>query len=316
MKPAHQLLLFALALAACSPPAPASDTPFTLKPALGSGAADPCIPDGQTRDSLAALKAAEFAVADDAARQALALALSRCLSSADPLLRDGMAFEALSKWMRADLLTEATRHTLMDDLLARLRSTQPAGFEAPFAALALSEVARTDRIKQWLDDNERSRLIAAAADFETHITDYRGFDANEGWRHSVAHGADLLLQLALNPRVGEQGQAFIRDAVASQVAPAGHAYVFGEPERLARPILALASRNTLTTQQWSQWLASVTGPGPAGSWEGAFQDEALLARRHNVTAFLEALYVNVTLGSDRSADVLRPGIETALRALP
>lgn len=31
------------------------------------------------------------------------------------------------------------------------------------------------------------------------ICDYRSFDERDGWRHAVAHAADLLMRLALNP---------------------------------------------------------------------------------------------------------------------
>ena len=33
------------------------------------------------------------------------------------------------------------------------------------------------------------------------MLDYRGFVPGAGWRRAVAHGADLLMQLALNPAV-------------------------------------------------------------------------------------------------------------------
>src|SRR5258705_220852 len=77
------------------------------------------------------------------------------------------------------------------------------------------------------------------------VTDRRGFDATQGWRHGVAHGADLLLQLGLNPALSAAQLDAIVQAIASQVAPAGeHFYVYGEPERLARPIAYIAKRTT------------------------------------------------------------------------
>ena len=37
------------------------------------------------------------------------------------------------------------------------------------------------------------------------VRDYRGFDAKQGWRHGVAHGADLLLQLSRNRHAVDAG---------------------------------------------------------------------------------------------------------------
>lgn len=52
------------------------------------------------------------------------------------------------------------------------------------------------------------------------MRDLRGFDAVQGWRHGVAHGADLLLQLALNPALRRVQAEALLAAIASQVLPA------------------------------------------------------------------------------------------------
>lgn len=43
---------------------------------------------------------------------------------------------------------------------------------------------------------EREDMVRAAALFLAKVTDYRAFSDTEGFRHAVAHGADLVLQLA------------------------------------------------------------------------------------------------------------------------
>ena len=63
-----------------------------------------CPPEGTDRPSLDLLKQQEFALADDAQRATLALALVDCLADPDPALRDGIAYEALTAWMRGKQL--------------------------------------------------------------------------------------------------------------------------------------------------------------------------------------------------------------------
>ena len=46
------------------------------------------------------------------------------------------------------------------------------------------------------------------------------------------------------------------------------------------------------------------------------QGAAWLAWRHDVATFLQALYVNVRLGGDAADDVMLPGLEAALKAMP
>ncbi len=308
----------ALAFGACAQAPPAE-----LPVALGGGwMLDPpgsldagkvtCPPVGWDRDGLIATKAASFEIADDAKRQAFAKAIAACLASPDPELRDGVAYEALAHMLRAKQLSDETKRAVLVDLVARLNAPAGAGFEQPFAALALSEVARADRIEAFLSEDELIKLLVDAQHWFINVSDYRGFYEREGWRHGVAHGADLLMQLALNPRIDGEGLRLIVSAVGAQVAPKGHAYVFGESERLARPVLFAAARGAMDEAKWAEWLMVLTrapdGVKPFGSeW---------LAWRHDAAAFLQALYVNAKLGSDAADDVLLPGLEAALKAMP
>ena len=274
-----------------------------------------CPPEGHTRESLEALKASQWAMEDAAARQTLALGLVDCLGDPDPALRDGLAYEGLSAWMRADALDEATLRTLRDRLYAGLQADDPDGFRHPFSALVLSEVARTDRIKPWMKPKERNRMVEVATGYLSGVDDYRGFIDKEGWRHGVAHGSDWLLQLALIPSLNGKQLDRILDAVASQVVPSKpHAYVFGEPGRLARPVLAIAKRGMYTPAQWEAWLTALTPK--LGDEKLAYNDEGWLARRHDLLAFLTALYLEADRSDDAALQALEAPTVEALKSVP
>ncbi len=275
-----------------------------------------CIPEGHTRESLAELKANDFALEGEAVRNGFALAIVACLTSPDPALRDGVAYETLAGMLRGRKLSADTMKALGADLETRLQTADPEGFGPPFAALVLAEVVRADRIQPFLTEQDLDRITRLANQYVAGITDYRGFDREEGWRHGVAHGADLLMQLAMNPRVPRKGLELIRNAVAAQAGPVGHAYVHGEAERLARPVLLMSRRGVFTEAEWTGWFVRLAGPGPLATWDGAYTTPEGLARRHNLTAFLSALYLNASLGEDDSDDVILPGVESAIRALP
>jgi len=288
--------------------------PAFAQPLLAGG----CPPQGFDRAALETLKSSKFELADPARRQKLALALLPCLSDPDPGLRDGIAFEAYYSWMRAKLLDVPTRAELLAQLVAMLEAGQADrdGFRQPFAALVLAEVARTDRIESWLTPARRTALVDSAARYVTSVRDYRGFDPKEGWRHGVAHGADLLLQLTLNPAVDRAGLDRLLAAVAAQVAPRGeHSYIYGESERLARPVLFAAQRGLHTPAEWNAWLLEVSAPAPFENWNAAFASSAGLARRHNVHAFIYALYANARESDDPKIQALVPGLSSVLTAL-
>jgi hypothetical protein len=270
-----------------------------------------CPPAGYDRARLEALKASEWAVADDAARNALARALTACVASPDPTLRDGIAFEGLTYWLRSRALSNETMLWLADDLQARLAAPEGPGFERPFAALVLSEVARADRIEAYLSAERRGELLDASVNYFTAVRDFRGFDEREGWRHGVAHGSDVMLQLSLNPAFGKPEVERIRDALATQVAPADHFYIYGEPERIARPIIFMAQRGLINEAEWTQWFAqfAVTGDNP-------YMSQAGLSRIHNIKAFLNSVLVGARMTQSTADDVLIPGADAAFRALP
>jgi hypothetical protein len=270
-----------------------------------------CPPPGHTTESLQRLKAAEFDVPDDE-RDALAMVLLDCLAAPDPALRDGIAYEALAHWMRGGAFDPRRLRALRDRLLAQLEGDDADGFRKPFAALVLAEVARTDRVAPWMGAGERAAMVEAAARYLESVRDYRGYDDAEGWRHGVAHGADWLMQLALNPALERAQLDRVLAAVASQVLPVGHAYVFGEPGRLARPVRFVAARGLHSQAAWKAWLEALSarpGPYPASGPRSAW-----LAQRHDLDAFLAALHLQVEAAGAGGSGDLPPALDAVLRA--
>ena len=273
-----------------------------------------CPPAGVTPAQLTELRAAKWELADHARRQVLAVAMLDCLSDPDPVLRDERGFESLQFWMRGGRLDPATLQTIRTALLARLRGPDAGGFGQPFAALVMAEVVRADRIKPFMSEAERADVVRAAVAYVSSVRDYRGFDEKEGWRHGVAHGADMLLQLSVHPTLTRADHLAILAAVTTQLsAPAAqvppHFYRYGEGERLMAPVFYLARRSSLEAADWEAWFATLAPPPGAGT-------QAALARRHNLKSFLMPLYVSLAESSDAAqrARVL-PFVTKALKAL-
>lgn len=278
-------------------------------------AAAACPPPDRDAAALIALKAADFEMPNAAAREAMAFALIDCLASPDPALRDGIAYEGLQRWLRAKAFAPETLRALRTRLFAQLDAPDPHGVARPFAALALSELARTDRIDPWMRPQEREAMVERAASYLESVRDYRGYDAEVGWRHGVAHGADWAMQLALNPALDRAQLDRLRQVIAIQAVPAaGHAYVFGESERLARPLLFIAKRDLHDETDWSAWFAALSARlgDPALAWKHT----GWLARRHDLAAVLQMLYLQVDLGDDPGMAKMKPGLVAALKALP
>lgn len=267
------------------------------------------------RESLLKLKADGFLASDDADRQRMIEQLAACLASPDPELRDGIAYEGLSAMLRKNALDAQQLRNLRSAMYAQLLAEDAEGVSRPFAALMLSELARTDRIEPWMDDAERAEMLAKAIDYMKSVRDYRGYDPVVGWRHAVAHAADWLMQLALNPKFDTAQLRQLTDAVATQViASDGHAYVFGESGRLARPVIFAAKRGIRTEAEWQAWLGGIVAG--LGDPALAYKNLNWLYARHNVSGFLDTLYLETDLSGDESLKPLNMAVVNALKTMP
>lgn len=252
----------------------------------------------------------------DATRiQQQAIALLPCLAHPDPRLRDDTAFEQLAEWARKGRLDTATLQRLRAELVAVLDGKpDAAGFHQPFAVLTLAEVARADRMKPFMTTEQRAGLVDRAARYLANVRDYRGLIAGEGWRHGVAHGADLALQLGMNDVLTAAQRQALLDAVTTQVlADHKHAYRYGEGQRLARAALQLQLRLKPDAAAVQAWLDGLLAPLlQAKAW-----DETALTDMHNLRGFLWPLLagaLDVTDAAQREA--LQQPLQTALRRLP
>ena len=299
MRPSPLLPALLLACLCCLP------TPAQARCALAAEAAA----------DLARWKASGFVVADRAQRNQRALALADCLGDADPQLRDGIAFEALSHWMRGKQLDGDGLRALQANLFRQLDGDDADGYRKPFAALVLSEVARTDRVEAWMTAEERARMAAAAADYLRSVRDHRGYVDGEGWRHGVAHGADWAMQLVLNRQLMPADGMSLLSAVATQVAPIdGHAYAFGEPARLARPVVFAVARGDLDQAAVDAWLAGLVaalGPLPEGGPQAAWW-----TRRANLENFLHTLGHMAAGDTSPTRAAWASGVRATLQKLP
>lgn len=252
---------------------------------------------------------------DPAAVQTAALQLLDCLGEADPERRDGLGFEQLSTWMRADRLDRSTLQRMRVRLLTVLmKPADPLGVHQPFAVLVLSEIARVDRIKPFLDIAQRAELVDRASLWLRSWRDYRGFDEREGWRHGVAHGADLALQLALNPALVATQRRELLDALGSQaLADSQHAYRFGEGARLARAAQFALAGAELDAEAWTAWLMRLVQPLA----EAKSLDTRSLTQLHNLREFLWPLYVGLNEQPDAGLrERLLPALAKTLKRLP
>ncbi|MFC3030935.1 DUF2785 domain-containing protein [Pseudoalteromonas fenneropenaei] len=267
---------------------------------------------------LSALKTQQFIPTPPATIAQTAQQLLTCIGHPNPHIRDGVVYEAYQHWLRGKQLDEAATRQLLNALMTNLKNAalDEDKFLTAFSALILAEVVRVDRITPYLSSDERQQVVDATANLMRSIDDYRGFNAREGWRHLVAHTADIALQLALNPEISEAQAATLVTALLSQVSPTEHAYHFGEPKRLALPLVYFYLRGKIARAALVEQLKLLASPAPFATWQEMYQSELGLAKIHNTTAFFNVLYVMVSQNQHEQLQALLPELQQLIKALP
>ncbi|WP_284242939.1 DUF2785 domain-containing protein [Thalassotalea insulae] len=277
-----------------------------------------CLSSLWNKDALVRLKKARFVVTEQQAKQQLAMQLLHCLASPDPQLRDEIAYSAISHWLRDNSFSPDVYLTMFEQLTSVLTAkvNDPYGVYQAFAALVLSEVVRVDRKHPYLSDTQRQKVVTTITQYFTEIEDYRGFDSEFGWRHNIAHSADVMLQLALNPAMNKAQLLQMLAALKRQVvAGNNHFYIYGESKRIAMPVIYLFLRQELTIEQWQTWLEQLSQAKPFDNWQAVYQSQQGLAKLHNTRQFLYALYQLISDSHHKRLQAMMPALEQALKAI-
>ena len=178
----------------------------------------------------------------------LAQELSSYLRSTDPELRDDLAYSILAVWIaNATLFSTKELNALADQWTANLRTGigetgTDTVFSRSFSALCLASLAKRDLRAPFLGRERYRTLLERALEYLGAERDLRGFDATKGWVHATAHTADLLPELANNPRFAREDQANVLRAVTQRLATAGEIFTYGEQDRLANAVAVITAR--------------------------------------------------------------------------
>jgi hypothetical protein len=251
--------------------------------------------------------------------------LTTMLGSADPYLRDGIAYPTLATWVSDGVY---------DDLLQGLGDGMTAGlsvgigeqgtdtvFRRSFSVLVLAEcVERASALMSsgaGVPDETVLRWGDRIAGWLVRERDLRGFVPGKGWAHAVAHGADAVGALAESAVMGRMELTVLLDVLADRLlALTEHRFVHSEDDRLAAATMKILRRDLLALDVLEPWVARLTDRSrPVFDREDV--DPYLV--NGNVQAYLRALHLQLALAPHPPAcraDLLLVLIEQLRKANP
>lgn len=249
----------------------------------------------------------------------LAPELLELLGSTDGELRDDFALSILETWIYKRTLAPSDVRALIPKLLANLRGgiDEPgsdAVLRRSFSALTLAAVVARDNEEPFLTAEDFGAILAGALGYFAAERDLRGFDAQKGWMHSVAHTSDLLKFLARNPRLAPVDQSRILEALVAKLRAVPEVFGFGEDERMARVVISIARREDLDREALRAWLAATLAEAKFPAKPSLANLRLMQNARHLLTSLWAELSTDKrpSAGADFAKDALREALQTIL----
>jgi hypothetical protein len=247
------------------------------------------------------IAANKYEVLEGEKKFALAKELSGYLKSSDPELRDDLAYSILATWVLApDGFSKDELLALEEEWRGNLRmgigeSGTDSVLGRSFSALMLAAIAERELKAPFLGEERYRKLLEAAESYLKEERDLRGFDPVKGWIHATAHTADLLAALARHPSFTEQDQGAVLRALWRKLATADVVFAYGEQDRLANVIAAMAMRADFDEAGFALWVNQMDKTDFA-IWKDSPPKLEGLQRFENDTYFLSAFVARLSQG--------------------
>ena len=234
------------------------------------------------------------------------------IGSTDPELRDTIGLEAFYNWLIQGRYGADDLRDMITRLTANLNENigeqeGDSAFLRSFSALWLANILTYDTDKNILEKEDILPIIEPALAYFAAERDQRGFVPRKGWVHAAAHGADLLSSLANSSHTDAAHHIKILNCIADKLKDTSNAiYLYNEDSRMARSVMGILHRDSLTLDQIKDWLALLSS-----HWSGSWQNTARTRAYNNGRNFIRALYWSILMQTENQV----PNHDTILELL-
>ena len=215
------------------------------------------------------------------------------LSSADPELRDDIAYIVYANWLKREMFSKEEVRAHVNELIENLtkgidETESDSVFLRTFSVLMLAEIVHNDNKKPLLKKDQIQSILDKGLWYLNAEKDPRGFIPVKGWAHALAHTADLMLVLGKNRNIEKVDLERILQAIAEKlINSANWLYFHGEDDRLANAVVGILQRDLISLDFVETWLKSLIDPEV--SWVGVYMDSNRAKAFHNTRNFLRSL---------------------------
>ena len=245
------------------------------------------------------------------------------IGSLDPELRDVIGYETFANWLDQDKYTLEQIRPYIPRLAINLQSGigeqgTDTVFLRAFSILFLAEIIHHDNQDPFLEKDDVHSILTKGLAYLKEERDPRGYVAEKGWAHTLAHTADLLYVLSSNRFIARAELEQMLNAITEKLTePIDWLYPYGEDDRLVQALLGAVQRKLLDEFFYKQWLNSfIYSEGKRRPWKGSFTNQPLHNAYFNSRNFLRSLHLKILEKPKiASRDFLLPEITSTLQEL-
>lgn len=191
----------------------------------------------------------------------LALEAMENIGSLDPVLRDDLILTVVWKMITDKKLTNDQIRNLLELSLSKkhlfCEIDGNSVFNRAFTALIVKIIiSYHNNIEAFLTEEEIVKVYTDVIKYIRSEEDTRGYVAEKGWAHAIAHGADALRALALCNSMEADHLQEILEVIKEKVCISSSVYTHMESERLVTAATNVIGRNILSEQGIINWIRS------------------------------------------------------------
>lgn len=216
------------------------------------------------------------------------------IGSTDPELRDNIIYMLFLKLINNDLLTDEQIHHILDSCLDNQHlfyqiseSNTDSVFTRSFSSLAIAAILYKDRQAKVLTKDTYEKVYGAALEYLVLEQDTLGYVQGKGWAHSIAHGADLILNIVLHPFFDGQNTEDILQVIATCICKNAE-YADEEDERLIT-IIEVLIENDMSESLLYSWVEHQFNDLRL-MYESTGYSDKYYRTKVNLTTFMKSLY--------------------------
>lgn len=221
-----------------------------------------------------------------------ALDMLNHIGTTDPSLRDDLIYDIFSKWINQKRFSNQQLKTFLEICIDNQHLMKCVGaenddtvFARTFSALIIALILYSHNQKNFLPYNLIVKTKNIIIDYYTKEMDLRGYIDNKGWAHSVAHGADVIDELAQCSDLCKADLKKLLMTLQLKICQGKYVYIDGESDRISIAVRSIFMRYEIDEEDILLWLEGFKGYNytKESSIEWYHQDI-------NITNFLKSLY--------------------------